>query len=420
MKEKTNKLLNIINDKKELIYLTSFSIFVLFCHLSFSVLTCEFGVLLTIISVIEWIVVALFAVLVLLEIFVFKTKQFTWLFCSVLILSIFTIFFTGNSFIVMLLILAMGLKNISVEKIIKAWLIPTVIVFVGLVILAILEKIPNWAYERNEFKLRYSIGYSYPTPAASFFMFITLAYVYLKKTNITYFELALMSIAATLVYSLTDSRTGWILTMLIIVGALIFKLLKNKIDISKFLSRKSVMFILCLIPLMCILISLLLTYLYAQNVPFAISLNNALSGRLQLQMQAFNNYSQTLFGQSIRWQGWGGYGYVVSPEDFVYNYIDNAWILMLFDYGIINTILYIFLLSISIYSIVKQKDFWLLFAIIFFILDTLIECFLLNPGTCFIFIMFAMALNIDKKISFKKEANDKNINDKNIQEDEKI
>lgn len=422
MKEKTNKILNIINDKKELIYLISFSIFVLFCHLTFSVLTSEIGFLSTIISVIEWLVFGLFSLLILLEVFLFKTKKFTWLFCVAFVLSFFTIFITGNTFIVNLLILSMGLKNIKSDKIVKAWLIPTIIAFSFLVTLAVLEKIPNWTYERNEFKLRYSLGYSYPTPTASFFMFIVLAYIYLKKTNITFLELLLMSIAATLVYALTDSRTGWILTMLIIVGALIFKLLKNKIDISKFLNKKSIIFIVCLIPLVCILISLLLTYLYAQKVPFAISLNKVLSGRLKLQLQAFNNYSQSLFGQNIKWSGWGGYGYIVSTENFVYNYVDNSWIRMIFDYGIINTILYTFILSFSFYSILKQKDFWLLFTVLFFVVDTLIEGFLLNPGTCFIFIMFAMFLKTDKAICFKKEKTDNNTlieednNFKNIKE----
>ena len=348
MKEKLKNCLNTIKDKKELIYLVSFSIFVFFCHFSFSVLACEIGFLLTVVHTVEWIIFGLFSLLILLEIFFFKTKNFSWFFCSVFILSFFTIFITGNAFILLLLVLSMGLKNISVKKIIKAWLIPTIMVFLCLISLAILEKIPNWTYERNEFKLRYALGYSYPTPTSSFFMFITLAYVYLKKTKISYFELVLIAIAATLLYSLTDSKTGWILTMLVVVCALLFKLLKNKVDITKFLSKKSVLTILCCIPLACMLISLLLTYLYAQNIPFAVSLDKALSGRLYLQLQAFNNYSQTLFGQYIKWQGWGGYGYVVSTEGFFYNYIDNAWVLMLFDYGIINTILHVFLFSIYV------------------------------------------------------------------------
>lgn len=407
MKEKIKKFLNVINNKKETVYLVFLSLYVFFADLTGSTIIHQLEFIKIICFVIEWVVFAIFCLLILLEIFKFKTKELSWLFLISLLLSIVIAYIIGNNIVLFFIVFAFALKNTSFEKIVKAWLIPTVILFVLSIALSVLDKIPNWTYERSENQLRYSLGFGYATVPSTVFAFITLTYVYLRKSKISYFELSMLTVIAFLLYALTDTRTGLLLTLAIIVAVGIFKLVGNKMNIANFLHKRLVAIILSLIPLACLLVSLLLTYLYAEGYSFAISLDKMLSGRLQLQAEAFSKYSQTLFGQHIPWNGWGGYGYTVPTEGFVYNFIDNSWIRMVFDYGIVSTIFYVIIFSLSFYFIARQKESWLLFVSLIFILDTLIEPFLFSNRTFCSILMIIIVFNKDIKIFFKRNKNKK-------------
>ena len=163
MKEKIKKFLNVVDNKKEAVYLVFLSLYVFFADLTGSTIIHQLEFIKIICFVIECVVFAVFCLLILLEIFKFKTKELSWLFFISLLLSIVITCIIGNNIVLFFIVFAFALKNTSFEKIVKAWLIPTVILFVLLVSLSVLDKIPNWTYERSENQLRYSLGFGYAT-----------------------------------------------------------------------------------------------------------------------------------------------------------------------------------------------------------------------------------------------------------------
>ena len=80
---------------------------------------------------------------------------------------------------------------------------------------------------------------------------------------------------------------------------------------------------------------------------------------------------------------------------------------MVFDYGIVSTIFYVIVFSLSFYFIARQKESWLLFVSLIFILDTLIEPFLFNSIAFCCITMLMVVFNKDIKILFKRNKNKK-------------
>lgn len=298
-----------------------------------------------------------------------KKNKISIVMICMMVLSIIIYFSSGNKKLIILMILLLSLRDTDENKLLsisaKTYLITYLIIVIG----SLLNLIPDWTYETLNGSERHSLGFYYPTITVARYLMIVLMYVYLKKDKINVFEIILFQIINIILYKCTIGRTSFILVTLILFFALLRKIhfikLILKTRIFKYLTK-----ICCyILPTILLIFILAMTYLYGTNNSIAYKLNDLLSNRIEFSYKAFQEYKVTLFGQNIRWYGWGGVGYdeSIDLEGYTYNFVDNSYVRLILDCGIIATIVVITGYTLLLVKNNKEKNYWKIF-IIFIIL----------------------------------------------------
>lgn len=326
-------------------------------------------------------------------------KEFV-IFSGLILVSIVTLYFAKSLHLFVLYCFMFLFRDIKFERIIKTSYRTLVFTFCFILLLALCNVIPNVRHVRNE-DIRYALGFSTPTLGQSVFMFILLTRFYLKKNKVSYLTLLVELLLSYVLYKFTAGRTGFYLCILIIFVNFSSKFLRKYAKtLDKFFKNKVIRFLVIVLPIIFVLISLYFTRLYANGNSLAVSLNRLLSTRLELQDRAFKERSLTLFGANIQW----------VTSDGIYIGIDNAYLYYLFNYGIVNFIIILFLLSVSLKKSLKAKDYWLTVALILMMIDSLIEPYMIDfKYNCFILslaVIFKVRYNyvpIKSKVSMAME-----------------
>lgn len=346
---------------------------------------------------------------------VIRGYQITWYMAISVVVSICVYWFSDNMILMYLVILMIAVRGIKKEKIIKITLVIDIIYFFLTIYGTLKNILPDWVYFR-EGDIRHSLGFSYPTVTMGFFLSIVMMYIFLRKSKIQIYEIGILAILNIILYEYTAGRTSFYLINLILIVSL---LSKNTILVDKFKNNivfKKILKILCYaLPTIFLISILLVTILYANNNKFIYKVDDILSNRIKLTLKAFEENNITLFGEQIVWKGWGGYGYLnsINTKNFNYNYVDNSFARLLFDYGIIGTILIIALYTAVLVKANKQKEYWLIFQIFIILILANMEICLVNINRNVFLLTFMLILegkDLNKKLLNKK------IKEKNIEE----
>ena len=333
-----------------------------------------------------------------------KDKKISIIFIVLFIIAIMITILAKNNGIICTLITLAALKKLDFDKLIKiAFKIFSVAFFitVGLTLLKIL---PNWEFNRGTLT-RYSLGFDYAATGVSVYLVTIMMYFYIRKNNATYMELLVLEIINIFVYRYTDGRLGFVLITLILFLQLLskFEFIINAFN-SKFIQK--LLKIIChTLPIILFILYHLLIIMYANNSPIANKANKLLSNRIKLTYQAYRNYDVKLFGDDIKWYSWAGYGYSETDEDFTYNLVDTAYSRMIFDYGLIFSALLILGYREILIKNYNEKNYWLLFVIIFVLIWAFLEPIILNIGRNAFALALMPLLDIGQINLSKKEKN---------------
>ena len=109
-------------------------------------------------------------------------------------------------------------------------------------------------------------------------------------------------------------------------------------------------------------------------------INSIAEIKIKLTYQAYRNNDVNLFGNDIRWQGWGAYGYkeLEEGEEFVYNFVDSSYARLILDCGIIFSCVVIYAYRETLIKSYEEKNYWLIFAIMFILVWSFIEQYIIN------------------------------------------
>lgn len=333
-----------------------------------------------------------------------KDKKISIIFIVLFIIAIMITILAKNNGIICTLIMLATLKKLDFDKLIKiAFKIFSVAFFitVGLTLLKIL---PNWEFNRGTLT-RYSLGFDYAATGVSVYLVTIMMYFYIRKNNATYMELLVLELINIFVYRYTDGRLGFVLITLILLVQLLskFEFIINTFN-SKFIQK--LLKIIChTLPIILFILYHLLIIMYANNSPIANKANKLLSNRIKLTYQAYRNYDVKLFGDNIKWYSWAGYGYSETDEDFTYNLVDTAYSRMIFDYGLIFSALLILGYREILIKNYNEKNYWLLFVIIFVLIWAFLEPIILNLGRNAFALALMPLLDIGQINLSKKEKN---------------
>ena len=304
-----------------------------------------------------------FAIAVLIFNFAIQAKKYKkkeiFILFLLIILSILVTFFSKEKQIMRLVLLICTAISIDFKKFVK-YDFKVKIIFAAIIITCYYLGLTEVYYMyREDGTIRSSMGFSHPNVFGGFIFSIICDYIFLRAKKLNILDVIIIVSSSFIVSYFSDSRTSQICIILVLIGAIFVKFDKMKIldcKVMKIFIRNS-FFIFAIM-------SFLLAYLYSQNNPIVINLNEKFSGRISFISRFFEEYDIHLFGQEIEIVGT-----VLSQKTGKAAWIlDNAYSMILLRYGLITFLLMGYALNKFFRYAYKENKYILIIMLIFLIL----------------------------------------------------
>lgn len=260
----------------------------------------------------------------------YTKKEILWMIAfALLVLLNFGINHEKTLFLTMISIY--GAKNINLSKVFFYSLWSKVLLFGGLVVLVWLgmieggynERMPKYSILKGETAFYYvpHLGFPHPNYAYLSIVMIALLILLVYKERLKCIHLGMISVILFLFYRILFCRTGWYIWLIALVMIGAYKL-AEKLEVKKIYIR-----LLCIMPAMLAIFSVIMVILMAHGSAFAGWGDKCLTGRIAIATYSCLSGLFTLLANPVRTTN--EIAYIQLP----YNY---GWILYL-----ISLILYI-------------------------------------------------------------------------------
>lgn len=228
-------------------------------------------------------------------------------------------------------LLVYSARTVNLKRILYLTLAIQLIMMLLTISAACLGLIENelWILEEQQ-RFRYALGYTYCTYPSHLLFFSTLLYICIRERIRVWEALGLTAVNYGM-YLLTDTRTDLALAGVIIWLACLWCRRRGEV-------RRNVLSIVCIqcsFALACVG-SILAQYFYDGSNALMTRLNLVLNGRLSLGHDAIEAYGVDLLGEYVRWVGQGT---LKANPDSIYNYVDNAFLQLTINYGLLFMLL---------------------------------------------------------------------------------
>ena len=258
-----------------------------------------------------------------------------------------TFVLVGESILIILWIICVGLKGIPFKKVVKRFFFVSVSIVGSAFILSIIGLIENRVILRGD-ALRYSFGAIYPTDFAALVFFILLAYGYLKISTFNLRYLLIYMFIGGFIYKFCDARID---SFSIVLAGIVFYIFNHKKTKILFYTLKRVF------PYALVIGSSIMIYLsvsFDATSSIYLLLDKFLSTRLRLGYRAFYLYPVTLFGTHVEMQGWGALEFDHRKGYF---FLDSSYINILFRFGIVTLAIILIAYYIKTKSILRRSNY---------------------------------------------------------------
>jgi hypothetical protein len=274
---------------------------------------------------------------------------------------------TQNVDFVFACVLVVGAKGIEFRKIISWFFYLSVVCLVVTTVCALVGVIPNLVYYSPVRPTRYALGMSYATYSATIYLYIVLAYCYLRFGNLKLYDYIVIIVFDCLIMWVTNTRLDFIAVFLVIP---LIAIAQNGYK-GNYFSRLLSSFYWMATPIMATLM-IILSYFYSSHNRILYKINKLFSGRLLYGRTAFKRYDLSLLGRKIvehTYSGLKGNSFQNNPMDHLginYFFIDSSYIRMLLVWGVIAFLIVIVAMTkIAITSTINKT--YVLSAIMFIV-----------------------------------------------------
>lgn len=268
--------------------------------------------------------------------------------------------FSSNVAIGILFIYA--LRDISFKSVAKTSIIISIFLLSFVIISAKLGIIPNYL-EISGARIRSYLGFRYALFPSILLMNIVAISLYLKKDKIYYWQWFLLALCTYWVYEQTDSRLTFYSSCILLVCNLLIKWIPNLFtNLGNIFNIFKLTFIVNAIASFW----LALTYLNSTNSfinNFLFKLNYVLGGRIYLANKSLQLYGYGLSGRLVEWNG--NALTIEGVRNYqTYLYVDNLYIQILQKYGLLILALMVSLLTLTLFKVIKSRQWVLAFILI--------------------------------------------------------
>lgn len=184
-----------------------------------------------------------------------------------------------------------GMKNIDIDKVFNGMYKIRLVTLISIIILALIGVLENnqiYMWRNGGYDIRYTLGFGHPNTLHLTFFILASLYIYCRYENLKLIDYLIVILANCFIFSYSNTRTGFIVTMLLVIIAFL-----SKIKILKKVIQKLPIFIF----IGMIIVTFVTSYLYGK-VPIMNTLNELLNGRVAYSSYYLNTYKLTLFGSN--------------------------------------------------------------------------------------------------------------------------
>lgn len=284
-----------------------------------------------------------------------------WVGISLLLLIVSASYYMSKSQeIVFLTLVCLAVSDKDEKTLIKGALLGFVSGVVLVLVTFILGLTPDTIQIRLG-KVRHSLGFSLPIILPSFYLTISAMYFYLNKNKFRYSQLILILAPLFLITYFCDGRAPFLCVMLLCIFVVLIKIL-NKRAINK----KTLLLVLYGILLFMVGISLFFFSEYDSANQYHQLINEFSTGRMEWWGLYGERYPIKLFGQELARNGGASLDVLTGQVDMMI--LDNSYLSLLLEYGLIVFSLFILFLCLVIRKLVEAEEYvlvaiWFVFII---------------------------------------------------------
>lgn len=286
----------------------------------------------------------------------------------------FLVNYVGSVSVAAMFILIWSSRNVDFMRIARFTLVISVTLFAFIIFSSYLGIIENAVNTRGG-RTRYYLGFRYALFGSAILYNITTLYLYLKKSKIKWVEVLLLLAINYLVYTQTDSRLSFYLSVIVMLLCVILKYFPDILE-----KRRVLCFGMICSFWICAVVSIGLSFFYDSSVPWMDSLNTFLGSRLRYGRNSILEYGMSVFGQRVSWHGWGldVNGEVSSMSLTNYNYVDCGYLNVLQHYGVLVLFICLVALTAALIKCYRRKNYYLLILLTFVALHAMIDDLIIN------------------------------------------
>lgn len=263
-------------------------------------------------------------------------------------------------------LLMIAARSVDLRRLLKAFLVVTAILTsltVGSAILNIIES-PVFT---TATRIRYALGFNWPSFLPHLFFFFTMSVVVVKKERFNHYWVIGFWTLNAIVYLFTDTRNAFYLSTLFLVFVCLFNTVAFfKKWVIKFSPLLIFSFVLASL-------SIILVSLFYDRVAVLEKVNLVLSNRLHLANNAFHEFGVTALGRPIKMIGNVSLHMEPSIKHGKYNYVDSAYIQILVIHGWLYFGMLITLLTLALRYLLSVKSYYWFFALVFVAIHAMVD-----------------------------------------------
>ena len=286
------------------------------------------------------------------------------------------------------ILLITGIKT-DFKKCVKIFLViqlTTFIIYVGSAMLGIMgaDTIEDFGRTRS------FLGYGWVNRASYCWFFICLELLYLKNNRFNFFYASLLGIVNYFIFWKTHTMFSMLMTFGVIGYGLFnnYYLKNHRRRTSTKKSRKRLYVFSIFLFIGLIILGAALPIVYNPGNPVMYQLNKMVTGRLALGKTAIEQYGLHLGGNKLQWVGSSTLMFGLSDSS-EYLYVDNGFLQLALEFGLLFTGFVIFLYIVSIKKAVEREEnnlviIYLILALLF-VFEPYVIDFAFNPFVLFFF-----------------------------------
>lgn len=278
------------------------------------------------------------------------------------------------------LILILGAKNISFDKIAKVYLAVQVPAILVTVYCSLHGYIAYLTYDYGNGRIAHAFGSIYRTDFCAHLFFLACCIIWISRKKIWYAEGIFVLWLAWFADRYCAARNSTICLLLLGCGALA---IQGARDIRSWLQKRrktgrnkkaaswgrALLFCACFSTPVFAAVSVLVSRFYRADVTWMVKLDSVLSGRLNLGKEGFNHYNVKLFGQYVQQVGAGGQ----TDPGQTYFFLDVSYVNMLLRLGIVLFAAVVLIYFFSSLKAWKSRDYVCIFILFLAALHCCVE-----------------------------------------------